>query len=292
MVDRTPAVKPQTTWRKNKGLLRAGYRDLEYLPRSRAGWNATLAAHAFSMHRRLAGKADLNTWAIMHGRPASKRYAQLKADALVLWHGTSAARASKIEEHGIFHKRGVWATLEPKIAHGFSRYRGSAYGSSSATVAFVLDRSEIESGLHFDWETPDVVRFHSAIPVDVIEFILYDDRIEHVGRERVKRPRPWAVARFKKRGGQWVPRSQPPVRFDDENVYKDKAQWLRLSICRILSFLERATAIEIFSPLYSTIVPWDALAHDEVFAALEHLTKVCGETRGYRQFALLERNDG
>ncbi len=76
-------------WQKNRRMLQRGYGDLVYLPKSRTGWNTTLAALAFSQRPNRAGDADLNEWAVMHGCPGSARYAELGNRALVLWHGTS-----------------------------------------------------------------------------------------------------------------------------------------------------------------------------------------------------------
>ena len=102
-------TRSRPEWRKDRRLARDGYQDLEYLPRDRSGWNATLAAFAYSMRRRIAGRADLDLWAAMHGCRPSARYEQLGEDGLVLWHGTSAPQAEKIREVGLFRKRGVWA---------------------------------------------------------------------------------------------------------------------------------------------------------------------------------------
>ena len=73
-----------------------------------------------------------------------------------------------------------------------------------------------------------------------------------------------------------MPLSQPPVRLDRDRSYSDLGEWLDLSIERILTFLGSAAAIEIFSSVYSTLDPWDALRHRDVFDAIERL---CGEPR-------------
>ena len=57
-------------WRRNRKLVKSGFRDLIYLPRSRTGWNATLAAYAFSVRLKLDGSNDLSRWAMMHGLAA------------------------------------------------------------------------------------------------------------------------------------------------------------------------------------------------------------------------------
>jgi hypothetical protein len=276
----------QTDWRKNRKLVRDGFRSLEYLPRSRTGWNATLAAYAYSVRRQIAGNCDLNQWAVMHGCPASARYRELGESALVLWHGTTARRAEQIERYGLFHKRGVWTTSEPKIAHGFSRFRGRAYRAGSAAVVLLLDGSEVTSGVHFDEETPEVFRFRAALPAESIEYILWDDRIEFAGGQCVREPKPWGGARFKKKSGRWVPLSRPPVRLDDAHSYSDLEEWLNLSIGRIFSALGSAAAIEIFSTLYATIEPWEALEHDQIFGALERLCRASRHRRGVELFSL------
>ena len=68
-----------------------------------------------------------------------------------------------------------------------------------------------------------------------------------------------------------MPRSRPPVRFDRGRSYSELDEWLDLSIRRILETLGEAAAVEVFSSLYATVDPWEALAHRQVFAALERL---------------------
>ena len=283
---RSSAFEQETDWRKNRRLVRDGFRSLEYLPRSRTGWNATLAAYAYSVRRQVAGTCDLNQWAVMHGCPASARYRELGEGALVLWHGTTARRAERIARYGLFHKRGVWATLEPKIAHGFSRSRGRAYRAGSAAVVLLLDGREARSGVHYDVETAEVFRFHAALSAESIEYILWDDRIEFRGEQRVSQPKPWGVARFKKKSGRWVPLSRLPVRFDGGRSYNDLEGWLHLSIERILSALGSAAAIEIFSTLYATVDPWEALQHEVIFGALERLCHASRHRCGVELFSL------
>lgn len=275
-----------TDWRKNRKLVRDGFRSLEYLPRSRAGWNATLGAHAFSVRRQIAGTCDLNRWAAMHGCPASARFGELQESALVLWHGTTARRAEQIARYGLFHKRGVWTTLEPKIAHGFSRFRSRAYRAGSAAVVLVVDGRRVTSGVHYDEEAAEVFRFRAALPAESIEYILWDDRIEFAGGQSVREPKPWGVARFKKKSGRWVPLSRPPVRLDEEHSYSDMEEWLDLSIGRIFSRLESAAAVEVFSTLYATIEPWEALEHDQVFGALKRLCRSSRHRRGVELLSL------
>jgi len=285
-------LEEKPNWGKNRRLVRRGFKELEYLPPSRSGWNATLAALAYSARRLTSGRCDLNLWAAMNGCPASGRYSDLGDNALVLWHGTSAARAAQIVKLGLFHKRGLWTTLEPGIAHGFSRSRARQYRAGSATVVLLLDEREWAEGIDYDKETPEVLRFHSGLPPESLEYLLWDDRIEFLGERKAKWPKPWGAARFKKRSGRWVPLSQPPVRFDREQSYSSVDEWLNLSIERILSTLGSASAIEIFSSLYSTIDPWNALEHDAVFKALEGLSESPKPRGGLRQYSAATEPDG
>ena len=285
-------LEEEPDWSKNRRLVRRGFKELEYLPPSRSGWNATLAALAYSARRLIAGSSDLNLWAAMNGCPASARYRELGDNALVLWHGTSAARAAQIARFGLFHKRGLWTTLEPKIAHGFSRSRAHQYRAGSATVVLLLDRSDVAEGTHYDRETPDVLRFHAGLPAESIEYLLWDHRIEFLGERKARWPKPWGVARFKKKAGRWVPLSRPPVRFDHEQSYSNVSEWLHLSIRRILSTLGSASAIEVFSSLYSTIDPWDALEHSAVFGALERLSETPKARGGLREYSAATEPDG
>jgi len=176
-------------WRRNRQLVHPGFRDLEYLPASRTGWNATLAAYAYSARGQAAHAVDLNQWAVMHGCPASQQYQELRKNALVLWHGTSAARACRIASFGLFHKRGLWATLESRIAHGYSRSRAHQCQTGSATVVLLLDSREMRPGVDHDRGIPEVFRFHTGLPPQRIEHILWDDRIELSGSRQAHRPR-------------------------------------------------------------------------------------------------------
>lgn len=268
-------------WSRNRAMVKRGYADLSYLPKSRTGWNATLAALAYYQRQHHFKRADLNLWAVMHGCPGSARYAELGDSALVLWHGTSRERAERIREVGLFHKGGLWTTTEPRIAHGYTRSRSGQFDAGSAMVVLVLDRGEIEEGVHYTHESPAIYRFHSGLDSQHIAYILWADGVEFCGGERVRGPScwgsgPWGTARFKRQGGQWVPRSQPPVRLDEEREYFNFDQWLALSVERILGALGSATALEVFSSLYATLDPWDALEHETL---LDHLGRVATERR-------------
>ncbi|MBM3214240.1 hypothetical protein FJZ36_04920 [Candidatus Poribacteria bacterium] len=268
-----------TIWQKNRHAARDGFGDLDYLPRGKTSWNATLGALAFSTRRQIAGVADLNLWATMHGVSGSARYAELGSDAWVLWHGTTGERAERIAEHGLFSKGGLWTTFEPRIAHGYTRGRSRLYGAGSGMVVVVIDRRDAEIGTHYVRETEDIVRFHHGLPMDVVEYILLDREIIQIG-EPAREPRSWGRARFKRQSGQWVPTSKPPVRLDASRVYDDLEGWLRESIGRLLTTLGPTAAIEAFSSLYATIHPWEALTHEAIFGALEAYAQGSSLRRG------------
>ncbi|MDP6117842.1 MAG: hypothetical protein QF437_31740 [Planctomycetota bacterium] len=66
------------SWKKNKKLVSQGFRDLQFLPKERSGWDATLASLAYGLRRHIAGSApDLGDWAARHGVPASRKYREL-----------------------------------------------------------------------------------------------------------------------------------------------------------------------------------------------------------------------
>lgn len=282
-----PETQDSTKWRKDRTLIRKGFKELQYLPRSRCGWNATLSALAYSARRLIDGQADLPTWAAMHACRPSRRCAELGDDRLVLWHGTSARRAEKIRELGLFHKRGVWAATDPGIAHGFTRGRSQAFQAGSAMIVLVISKDEWDSKA--DRDADNIVRFRQNVPPECIEYIIWSDRIEFVGLGAAKRPKPWGVAKFKRSEGKWIPRSHPPVRLDGRRSYSSLQEWLDMSIRRILASLGSASAIEVFSSLYATINPWSALEHNDIFSAMERL---CGRPRtmrrGLRLFSLAD----
>jgi len=273
-----------TDWKKDRRLIRRGLRDLEYLPRGKTAWNATLAALSFSARRAASGSAGLNLWAAMHAAPPSRRYVELAGDGLVLWHGTSAVRAEKVREHGLFSRKGVWSATDPRIAHGYTRGRSRIPGAGSAMVVLLIARSEWEN--RATPEHDNILRFHERVPPECVEYILWPGRVEFVGSQQARGPKPWGVARFKRVGGKWVPRSRPPVRLDAERSYETFDEWLGLSLRRILTALGSTAAIEVFSSLYATLDPWDALEHKRI---LEELERLCGppkSTRAGKRFRL------
>jgi hypothetical protein len=221
----------------------------------------------------------------MHGCAGSARCAELGDSALVLWHGTSDERAQRIREVGLFHKRGLWATSEPRIAHGYTRGRSGQYGAGSATVVLVLDRGEIEEGIHYSHDSEVIYRFHSGLDTQHIQYILWADHVEFRAERKEPGLSPWGRSRFKRQEGKWAPISHPPVRLDADYEYGDFHEWLTQSITRILRRLEEATALEVFSSLYATLDPWRALEHEVI---LDRLEEMCTSHRraGPVRFAL------
>jgi len=257
-------------WKRNRKLA-ADFPDLQYLPKARCGWDCTLASLAFGVRRDiLGGSPDLSAWAARHGVAASARYQELGPDARVLWHGTSRSRADKIAEHGLFHKRGLWTTLNPFIAHGFCRGRAERFGADGAVVCLVLNRSALEPGRDFSVEGKgDIFRFHHGLPPELVEYVLVNEEIRFTGRERASRPKPWQRGVFKKREGEWEPAQQTPVRYSDAASYSSLEEFTAICLDQLLTALGEITALELFSCLYACVQPWDALPHAEIFEMIE-----------------------
>ena len=258
-------------WKKNKKILSAGWRDLEYLPPGKCDWNHTLAALSFGCRKDLqGGKANLNEWATRHGVPASSRYASLGEDAIVLWHGTSRERAEKITSHGLFHKRGLWTTLSPSTAHGYCRRRSTSFDTDGAMVCIVVDPAEIEEGVDYNVEVPgNVYRFHHGLPKKCVEYILLGDQIQFTGISHVPAPSPWMRCRCHRKGGRWVPIRQIPIRFSEGQEFSSIDEFVLLCISRLLKQCGIITAVEVFSILYALLRPERVLSHVQIFALLE-----------------------
>jgi len=271
-------------WSKNKRLVADGFADLEYLPKGRTEWDFTLASLAYGVRRDIARRPpDLNAWAARHGIPASARYQELGASALVLWHGTSRPRAEKIAEHGLFRKKGVWATLNPRISHGYCRSRSEPLEATGAVVCLVFDRRELAEGRDYDVEGKgDVFRFHHCLPPDVVEYALVSDAIRFTGVRAASDPRPWRRAEFRRRSGQWVPVQRAPVRYSETASYSSVAEFAGLCLSRLLEELGPLTALEAFSSLHALIEPTDALEHDAVFDLLETTCIARGRPGGWQ----------
>jgi hypothetical protein len=257
-------------WKKNRTVIAEGFRDLEYMPRGRAEWDFTLASLAYSVRRVVDRKApDLNAWAARHGVASSARYGRLGGDAMVLWHGTSRQRAGKIAQHGLFHKGGLWATLEPRISHGFYRRRNESFGAEGAVVCMVLDRRKVSEGIDFTWEDAQVLRFHHGLGPEVVEYVLDRNSIQFVGPEPAAGAHAWTRGKFKRLDGRWVPVQNPPVRYDAQATYGSLDAFLALCLGRLIAELGEATAIDIFSTAYAMISPPDALEHQRVFELID-----------------------
>ena len=266
------------SWRKDERLVAEGFRDLQYLPHGRSGWDATLASLAYGVRRQIErGQADLAAWAARHGAAAPARYARFGDAALVLWHGTSRQRADKIAEHGLFHKRGVWTTLDPWVAHSYCRLRSERFASQGALLCIVMDRRDLVEGRHYEVEgRGDVLRFHQGLAPEVVQYVLAQGEIRFTGDGRAARPAPWPRARFRRGRGGWVPVQQAPVRFSEGATFSSLEDFLRLCLGRLLAELGEVAAIEVFSTLYALVQPRDALTHKDIFGLIE---EYCGPGR-------------
>ena len=259
------------SWARNKRLVKSGGVDLWWVPRDRCGWDCTLAALAYRQRRMIEqGRADLNEWAVQHGLAASARYGELGHNAIVLWHGTSVERAEKIVEHGLFHKGGLWATLNPRIAHGSTRARSIRFGTEGATLCLVLDGRELVEGANVEREGRDgeVYRFHHGLPPDALAYVLMPTEIRLCG-QRAKQPKAWPIGRFVKRHGRWTPMAKPPVRYNAVTSYSTVGQFVDLCVNRLLDEQPLVSALEVFSVVYALVQPWDAVRHEDVLEVIE-----------------------
>ena len=196
----------------------------------------------------------------------------------------------KIREHGLACKRGVWATTAPSIAHGYTRARARMFQAGSAMIVLVLSKNAWDGRASLD--TATIARFHQSIPPECIEYIIWSDRIEFAGSQKARRPRPWSIARFKPRWPSWTTRSRPPVRSDDGEPYANLDEWLDLSLRRIGKTLGTFAAVEVFSSLYATTDPWEAVTREQIFGALRRLCRVVRRIQGnIRLFSMAEETD-
>lgn len=253
----------------------------------------TLAASAYGVRMDIErASPDLNEWAARHGVPTSGRYAELEDHALVLWHGTGRERADKIQEHGLFHRRGLWTAQHPAIAHGFCRGRSERFGTEGAVVCIVLNRTQIEEGRDFEFENgQNVLRFYHALPPDVVEYVLVHDEIRFTGDRRAHGPAPWHRARLKKWSGEWIPIQNTPVRYSTSAHYSTLAEFTQLTLERLLETLGPITGLEMFSCLYATVTPWDALEHRRVLDLLEETCVPYRHRGGWQTFRSPARSE-
>lgn len=261
-------------WKRRKGDLTHDFPDLEFVPPGRSAWDCTLSCLAYGMRMDIAGASpDLNTWATQHGVPGSESYARLGDAAMVLWHGTSRERADKIEEHGLFHKRGVWTARHPNVPHSFCGGRSERFGTEGAVVCLVLDRNQLVEGRDFEVEpNENVVRFQHGLPPEVVEYVLVREKIRFLGSRGASSPKPWPKARFKHSLGEWRPVQQPPVRFSEFESFSTLPEYLRLCVTKLLSALNGVTPLEVLSVLHSLVDPWDSLRHRDILDSLDSLS--------------------
>ncbi|MGC9454872.1 MAG: hypothetical protein ACP5HU_08390 [Phycisphaerae bacterium] len=266
-------------WKKNRKLVAEGLSDLAYLPKGRCGWDATLSSWAYAVRPELVG------WAARHGLAVSGRAEEFGPDALVLWHGTTRERAEKIREHGLFSKRGLWATTSPLVAHGYTRGRGERYGDG-AMVCIVCHAGDLQEGRNYtlSGRHGSIYQFHHGLPAHVLEYVLVSEGIEFTGTRRAARPAPWRSAQFRKRQGQWVPVQQPPVRFSDDADFSTLEEFVQLTLERMLGELGKVCAVEVFSTLYALVSPREALRHEDILGWLEDRCLPAGRIGRWQTF--------
>ena len=210
-----------------------------------------------------------------------RRVRDIGPRALTLCPGTSRPRADKIAEHGLFHKKGLWTTTDPTIAHGYTRGRSERFGTEGAMVCLVVDLDELTEGYDYDVDANKrILRFHHALPPELVEYIMVREGIRFEGKSRARRTSPWPRARFKRQSGRWVPVRQTPVRYSDSESYSTPLDFARICVDRLLAQADEFAAIEIFSTLYALIEPWDALEHQDVLDLIDDTCSVNTRRRG------------
>ncbi len=281
------------SWKPNKKLVEEGFKDLKYVPRERAGWDATLACEAYRARMEIDRRSpDLGAWAARHGLPASGRCAELGEGALVLWHGTSRERADKIAEHGLFHKKGLWTAKNPAIPHSFCRGRSERFGVEGAVVCLVLDESTLVEGRDFEAENENVLRFQHRLPPGVVEYVLVHEEIRFTADESVRPPSPWPGAKFRRREGRWAPVRKTPVKYSDSASYSTPREFAELCVRKLLEESGELAAIEVFSAIYAAVDPWDAITHEEILGVLEEECVPCRRRGKWQTFRAANMEKG
>jgi len=140
-------------------------------------------------------------------------------------------------------------------------------------VCIVLDADTIEEGRDFEYDDPlgTILRFHSGLPADVVEYVLLSDAVHFAGERPARSPAPWPRARFHRCGAGWEPCQRVPVRYSDEETYSTLDEFAGIVLARLAGELKEFAAVEAFSTLYACTDPWDALPHRDVFGLLNGL---------------------
>jgi hypothetical protein len=235
-------------------------------------WDFLHIAEAYAARQQRRGDVSLNDFAVEHGALASALYEKTKGNSLVLWHGTSVSRASKILEHGFAHYKGVWMAFRTSTPLGFARNRAAESEGRPAILISVIDLDVFQPGVHFDAGAD--VRFRADVPPEVVQYMLTDRDFRYVAGGRVPGHRLPAKAKFVRKGGRWVVASQNPARFDARQglTYTTAGEWLDLKLSRFFSDYGRATPLEAFCSAYANCTPAAALPRE---AVLDWLAKHC-----------------
>ncbi len=257
--------------KRNKGALAKSFADLEFLPRGKSEWDCTLSALAYGLRMEMPGaEPDLGAWATRHRVEASARCEALGPHAMALWHGTSRERAEKIQEHGLFNKRGLWTARHPREPHGFCRMRSERLGTKAAILCLLLDSRTVVAVRDYEVEANgNVIRFQHGLPPDVVDYVLVRERIGYTGVGRASRRPPWPGGTFRRSGGNWVPVQQIPVRWSDAASFSTLDEYVALCLGRLVAELGAVAPLEALSVLRALVEPADALTHEAILAALE-----------------------
>ncbi len=242
-------------------------------------WDFLHIAEAYAARQQRRGDVSLNDFAVEHGALASALYEGTKDHNMVLWHGTSVSRATKILEHGFAHYKGVWMAFGTSTPLGFARNRAAESEGRPAILISVIDLDLFQPGVHFDVGAD--VRFKDDVRPEVVQYMLTDRDFRCVGGGRVPRHRLPAKAKFVHNEGRWVVPTQNPATFDAQQdlAYGTAAEWLDLKLSRFFTEHGRATPLEAFCSVYANCTPPAALPRETVLDWLIEHCEIAAQSR-------------
>jgi hypothetical protein len=245
---------------------------LSGLPRlrgRRGHWDLTLIARCYECLKSRFGELDLNEFATLFGAAPSALHARTRGRNLVLWHGTSVARAEKILEHGFAHFKGVWMDEQTGIPFAFAQDRARQFDAKPAICVSVIDLDLFREGQDFYWEAGEhVVVFRHEVPPWVVQYLITSQGIRFVGETRAQGPAIQPRVRFVKRDGGWAVPSQNPVLFRGKEPFRTTGEWLPLFCRHYLTTYGEADPVEIFTAVYASIHPQEAISRKDMLGCL------------------------
>lgn len=270
-----PHSRPSLSGRR----LRRRLTESELLRGPKQQWDFLHIAEAYAARQQRRVYLSLSRFAVEHGALASALFEETRGHNLVLWHGASLARATKILEHGFVHYKGVWMALGTSTPLSFARHRGAESGGPPAVLISVVDMEVFRPGVDFD-DTAHY-RFRDDVPSEVVQYLLTDREFRCVGRGRVLRHALPTKASFVSRGGRGVTPTQNPAVFDAGRglVYTTADDWLGLQLADFFVREGRATALETLRAVYANRSPRPAIPRDRVVKWIVDNCETAGRSR-------------